>query len=247
MVERAVDPSLQSRLARDMIKDRALRFSEAVADESSEISSSKSFWDDFFRVFGRERRRVAHFERLVKILTDNLGEKAGRIDLLWPKVLLVEHKSRGEDLDAAFRQASNYFDGLDEEDIPRFVIVSDFETIRLFDVDRPDAPPKDIPVAKLYKHIDLFSFMYRGTGPAGSSVEVAGDAKETEERQKKAAARLALLYRHLRSKGHSEHELSIFISRIVFCLFADWTGIFPKLFHLCEDLTGILLLYLVFS
>lgn len=44
------------------IKDRALRFSREWADEANEHAEAKSFWDDFFNIFGVSRRRVASFE-----------------------------------------------------------------------------------------------------------------------------------------------------------------------------------------
>ncbi|HQW64324.1 MAG TPA: class I SAM-dependent DNA methyltransferase, partial [Pseudomonadota bacterium] len=73
------------------IKDRALRFSREYAQESSEDAEAKSFWDGFFDVFGISRRRLAAFEKAV----EKHGGGRGRIDLFWPGVLMVEHKSRG--------------------------------------------------------------------------------------------------------------------------------------------------------
>lgn len=85
------------------IKDRALRFSREWAQESSEDAEAKSFWDGFFHIFGISRRRVATFERKVK----KLDGRDGFIDLLWRGVLLIEHKSRGKDLDRAVDSAYN--------------------------------------------------------------------------------------------------------------------------------------------
>ena len=75
------------------IKDRSFAFSRKWEDEESEDAEAKSFWDDFFSVFGISRRRVACFEEPVR----KLGDKYGNIDLFWKGVLLVEHKSRGKD------------------------------------------------------------------------------------------------------------------------------------------------------
>ncbi len=113
------------------IRDRSLTFSREWATECSEDAEAKSFWDGFFNVFGITRRRVASFEAPVK-KGDGQG---GFIDLLWKGVLLVEHKSRGKDLERAARQAFDYFPGLKERDLPRYVLVSDFARFRLFDLD----------------------------------------------------------------------------------------------------------------
>lgn len=109
------------------IRARALVFSREWTDESSEDAEGKSFWDGFFNVFGITRRRVASFEKKVK----RIDGKDGYIDLLWKGVLLVEQKSRGKDLDRAYAQATDYFPGLKERDLPRYVLVSDFARFRL--------------------------------------------------------------------------------------------------------------------
>jgi len=79
------------------IKDRSLKFSNEWADETKERAEKDSFWNDFFNVFGISRRRVATFEEPVKKLSGNQGF----IDLFWKGTLLVEHKSKGKDLDKA--------------------------------------------------------------------------------------------------------------------------------------------------
>lgn len=118
------------------IRDRSLTFSREWATECSEDAEVKSFWDWFFNVFGITRRRVASFEAPVK-KGDGQG---GFIDLLWKGVLLVAHKSRGKDLERAARQAFDYFPGLKERDLPRYVLVSDFARFRLFDLDAQPLP-----------------------------------------------------------------------------------------------------------
>ena len=84
-----------------------------------------------FQCVRRSRRRVATFEQPVK-KSDGHG---GFIDLLWKGILLVEHKSRGKDLDRAFQQAKDYFPGLQDRDLPRYIIVSDFARFRLYDLE----------------------------------------------------------------------------------------------------------------
>ena len=61
------------------IKSRAIVFTNEWKDEVSEDAEAKSFWDDFFNVFGISRRRVATFEQQVKKIDD----QQGFIDLLW--------------------------------------------------------------------------------------------------------------------------------------------------------------------
>lgn len=86
------------------IKSRALLFSKTWADASNEDSEAKPFWIAFFEIFGITDKRVATFELNVK----KLGGSQGFVDLFWPGVLLVEHKSRGKNLDYAVDQAVGY-------------------------------------------------------------------------------------------------------------------------------------------
>ena len=72
------------------IKHRAIAFSKEWQDETREDAEAKSFWDDFFHVFGVRRRTVASFEEPVKKLSGDWGY----IDLFWPGKLLAEHKRR---------------------------------------------------------------------------------------------------------------------------------------------------------
>ena len=113
------------------IKHRAMEFSREWEGESREHAEAKSFWDAFFNVFGINRRRVASFEAAVKKLDGNYGF----IDLFWKGMLIVEHKSEGKDLDKAYDQAMDYFQGLKEHELPKYVLVSDFKRIRLYNLD----------------------------------------------------------------------------------------------------------------
>ena len=74
------------------IKSRAIEFSKEWENESSEDAEAKSFWDGFFDVFGLTRKRLANFEFQV----EKYGGNKGYIDLFWPGMLIVEHKSRGK-------------------------------------------------------------------------------------------------------------------------------------------------------
>jgi hypothetical protein len=113
------------------IKTRAIAFSQEWENETSEDAEAKSFWDGFFNVFGISRRRVATFEQSVK----KLDNKQGFIDLLWKGVILVEHKSRGKSLDKAYQQAIDYFPGLKEHELPKYILVSDFAKFKLYNLD----------------------------------------------------------------------------------------------------------------
>jgi hypothetical protein len=119
------------RLSWNEIKARAARFADEWRNAHYERGESQTFYNEFFEVFGVTRRRVASFEEPVK----RLGEKRGFIDLFWKGVLLVEQKSAGRDLVRAKEQALEYFPGLKEHELPRYLLVSDFQTFELYDLE----------------------------------------------------------------------------------------------------------------
>ncbi len=195
------------------IKDRALRFSRDWAYAESEDADAKSFWDAFFEVFGVSRRRIATFETRVK----KIDGKDGYIDLLWKGNLLIEHKSRGKNLDRAYQQAVDYFPGLREHELPRYVLVSDFARFRLFDLDR--GTQSEVALKDLYKHVKLFGFI-AGYQPQEIAPENPVNIK--------AAMRMAKLHDRLKEIGYGGHDLEVYLVRLLFCLFAEDTGIFER-------------------
>ena len=193
------------------IRDRAARFAKDWAGVTSEQAEAQSFWNDFLQVFGVDRRRVAVFEKKVA----KFSGKPGRIDLFWPGVLLAEHKSAGKDLDAAFDQATDYFAQLKPREVPRYVIVSDFEHIRLYDLETDTTV--DVALADLPKQIRHFGFI------AGYQVQ---QIKPEDPVNLKAAEKMGRLHDQLKAAGYEGHALELLLVRLLFCLFADDTGIF---------------------
>lgn len=196
------------------IKDRALKFSREWADEASEDAEAKSFWDGFFNVYGISRRRVGTFEQRVK----KLDGRDGFIDLLWKGVLLVEHKSRGKDLDRAHKQARDYFHGLTDAELPKYLLVSDFARFRLYDLDGDEAPV-EFDLKDLHKHVRRFGFI------AGYQPRTF---KEEDPVNVLAAERMGKLHDALKVAGYDGHVLEVLLVRLLFCLFADDTGIFAR-------------------
>ena len=135
------------------IRDRALKFSKEWQGESRERAEKDSFYNDFFHVFGISRRRVATFEEPVKKINDRYGF----IDLFWKGKLLIEHKSKGQDLNRAYDQALDYFHGLKEHELPKYVLVSDFEQFRLYNLDT--STEHRFTIAEFVDNIQLFGFI----------------------------------------------------------------------------------------
>lgn len=193
------------------IKSRALLFSKTWADACNEDSQAKPFWIDFFEIFGITNKRVATFELNVK----KLGGAQGFVDLFWPCVLLVEHKSRGKSLDDAVDQAIGYLHNLPERDLPQLVVVCDFARFRVRRLATGETV--EFELKHLHKHVKLFGLL------AGYKVQ---DIRSEDPVNIKAAERMGRLHDALKASGYSGHALEVLLVRLLFCLFADDTGIF---------------------
>ena len=199
------------RLSWNEVRARAAAFADEWRDAAYEKGETQSFYNAFFDVFGVRRRNVARYEAHVA----KLNNRSGFIDLFWPGVPLVEQKSAGRDLKAAYEQAGEYFDALPERDRPRFILVSDFQTFELHDLDEREVVA--FPLSDLPAHVEAFGFIlgvqrrtFRDQDPA--NIE--------------AAELVGRLHDALADAGHRGHDLERFLVRIVFCMFADDTGVF---------------------
>jgi hypothetical protein len=196
------------------IKSRALLFSKTWADACNEDSQAKPFWIDFFEIFGITNKRVATFELNVK----KLGGAQGFVDLFWPGVLWVEHKSRGKSLDDAVDQAIGYLHNLPERDLPQLVVVCDFARFRVCRLASGKTHETvEFELQHLHKHVKLFGLL------AGYKVQ---DIQAEDPVNIKAAERMGRLHDALKASGYSGHALEVLLVRLLFCLFADDTGIF---------------------
>jgi hypothetical protein len=198
-------------LALAEIRSRAFRFAHDWRSANDEIAEAQTFLNEFFQVFGIARRRVAAFESRI---THTDGRR-GRIDLLWKGVALIEMKSRGGNLDRAFAQARDYFPGLADHDLPGFILVCDFGRFRLYDLDA--GRQTEFELAELPDRIELFDFI---SGWKTHRYE------EGLPVNREAAESMGALHDALKEQGFAGHELEVLLVRLVFCLFAEDTGIF---------------------
>jgi hypothetical protein len=201
----------------NQIRANATQFAARWADETDENAGSQSFWNEFLQIFGIDRKRVATFE--ARAQRASTGGR-GRIDLLWPGVLVAEHKSAGKDLAAAEDQAIDYLESIGDAAFPGHVITSDFGRMRIRDLGG-DNQPYEFPLKDLPKEIDRFGFI------AGYSSRRL--SPEQERAVDIAAAQLmASLYERLAETGMSDHEISILLIRLLFLLFGDDTGLWER-------------------
>ena len=195
------------------IKDRALHFSKEWADTSNEEADAKPFLIEFFEVFGISRKRVSTFEHKVKKLDDSNGY----IDLLWKGTILIEMKSRGKNLDKAYQQAVDYTHGLKQHELPKYILVCDFDTFRLYDLE--DDKTIEFKLNDLVNNVQHFGYLL------GYQKKVY---KEQDPANIQAAELMGKLHDRLKEIGYEGHPLEVYLVRLLFCLFAEDTTIFNK-------------------
>ena len=195
------------------IKDRALNFSKEWADTSNEEADAKPFLVEFFNVFGISSKRVSTFEHRVKKLDD----KDGYIDLLWKGTILIEMKSRGKNLDKAYQQAIDYTHGLKQHELPKYILISDFENFRLYDLE--EDKHIEFKLSDLVNNVQHFGYIL------GYQKKVY---KEQDPANIKAAELMGKLHDRLEEIGYTGHPLEVYLVRILFLLFAEDTTIFNK-------------------
>ena len=151
-------------------------------------------------MFGVDAVMVATFEHRVKFADGSQGYA----DCLWQGKILVEMKSRGKDLDAAFQQAMEYVRSLSSDSaapsrkgkhddegavatqLPRAIVVSDFARVRFYDLAH-DAVLTEFALKDFRKFVTLFGFMIGDDGDGGEIREQDPVNRKSADTRKHAA------------------------------------------------------------
>lgn len=191
---------------------RASKFIVRFEDVTSEAGEKQTFYNEFFDIFGKDRKTVAQYEKSVRRLP---GDPPEYIDLLWPRVLLIEHKSAGKNLDEADNQADDYYMSLDNGIVPRYILTSDFQNFRLRDLE--DQGSWDFTLKQLPKKLHLFPFM---------------DGKERDVEEEAVSIRASKLmdaaYKSMRETGYNEKHMGLYLTRLAYCMFAEDSEVFEE-------------------
>src|SRR5699024_3170628 len=137
-------------------------------------------------------------------------------DHLLNGVVLIEMKSKEKKLDKAKSQAFRYVMNLEKEDIPKYIVLSNFERIQIIDLldmnNTYDILSKDLP-----KHLDKFNFLLNKV----QDVHIPSNPVNA-----KAARMIESLHNEILEMNYRRNYADLLMTRIVFCLFAEDSGIF---------------------
>lgn len=204
----------------------------SVVDLLKEITP-ETFIYQLLAAYGKPKASITRLQKGTLNLSKNPGEVVWKKNLLF-RALDASHKhSSGNPRPLQVGKATTAWDLhvlIDKlrksEEVSkhslRFVITTDWETILA--VDTKTAETLDIPISQLHRHVDFF-LPWAGLEKHVSQNESLADIK--------AAYRMAKLYDQICKDNpgldaHGTHALNVFLSRLLFCFFAEDTEIFPQ-------------------
>ena len=220
----------------DIERERnARRFAERWKGRGNEKAETQTFWNEALQdILGVERPGdVISYEKPVDL------EHKSFIDAYIPGTrVLIEQKSLGVDLDkpahqsdgtmmTPFEQAKRYDTWLPASEHPRYIVVSNFKEIRVHDMERPRAAPEIIKLEDLPKEWRKLSFLADPRAPAPHEVRELDVSVKAGELVGKLYQ--ALLSRYARPEDPASlRSLNVLCVRVVFLLYAEDAGLFPK-------------------
>ena len=214
-------------------KKAAKVFAEYWKDRGDEKSDSQSFWLALVRdVLGvAEPEKFILFEERVKL--DHTSFIDGHIPSTH---VLIEQKKKGLNLRSPirqsdgtllnpFQQAQRYSAALPYSQRPRWIITCNFEEFLIYDMEKPTGEPESILLKDLAKEYYRLQFL----------VEEKSELLHREEEISIQAGELvgklydAILKQYIHPDDKASlHSLNILCVRLVFCLYAEDSGIFGE-------------------
>lgn len=214
-------------------KKSAREFAEYWKDKGYEKGQSQPFWLSLLGdVLG-----VEHPEQLIEFEDQVKMEHTSFIDGYIPSTkVLIEQKSLGKNLDAPikqsdgslltpFQQAKRYVTELPLSKHPRWIVTSNFDEFRIYDMERPNDPAEVVRLADLEREVHRLQFLVREQSEyVRREMEVSLEAGEI----------VGIIYDALSEQYDdlkdpvSQHSLNVLCVRLVFCLYAESAGIFGR-------------------
>ena len=223
-------------------KQAAKQFVKEWTGKGYEKGETQRFWIDLLHtVFGIDNpTKMMEFELPVKTITKEKGSDF--IDAyIHPTKVLIEQKGSHVDLNAKakqsdgaeltpYQQGRRYAAGLPVSMTPRWIVVCNFQTFEVHDMEHPNDAPQIIQLADLEKEYHRLSFLVDDTNiHLKKELEVSIQAGEI----------VGVLYDKILaqykdpSNPESQKALNKLCVRLVFCLYAEDAGIFGSkdMFH----------------
>lgn len=200
---------MQVKLSIDAIRARAAKLAKNFAEVKSEKSHDQNFMRELCQVFGVNPNRIQWQFKLKD------GKNSKWADGVLPGMALFEIKSRGEDLETAYDQAARYIQLMQDADVPPMVIVSDYANIHVYCAgEKTVIRLEDLP--------NQLEVLLPLAGYEAIAVKRQSAANEA------AAEQIGKLHDLMKANGYQGNDLETYLVRLLFCLFADDTGLFGE-------------------
>lgn len=216
----------------------ARQFAADWEDRGDEKQETQAFWLALLqKVFGvEEPEKYISFERRVEVDDPRTGKRTTKfIDGYIPQTrVLVEQKSKDivltrgykqsdGSLLSPYQQARRYGAYLPQSEQPRWIVVCNFQTFEIHDMNFPNGEPEVLTLADLAADCSKLNFL----------VNTGSDAIKHEEKVSLQAGELVgVLYDALLQQYKDPTDpttlksLNALCVRLVFCLYAEDAGIF---------------------
>jgi hypothetical protein len=211
----------------------AKKFAKTWKDRGYEKGETQPFWIALLgSVFG-----IPNPENYIKFENQVQLERTKFIDATIPTArVIIEQKSKGIDLTkpekqsggdflTPYEQAKRYGDGLEFSKRPRWIVTCNFQEFRVHDTEYPNKEPEIIRLADLPKEYYRLSFL---VDPENTHVQ------REMELSIQAGEIVGKLYDEILknyidpTSEETLKSLNILCVRLVFCLYAEDSGIFGK-------------------
>ncbi|MDP3211904.1 DNA methyltransferase [Methylotenera sp.] len=175
--------------------------------------SEDTFIFNLLEVYGKPKSSIARLQN------GNYNLLNKQDEILWKKVVYFT-STKSENLHSQIDEARKNKAIISHQ--PRFLIITDYKTFLAVDTKTDDT--LDIAFSELGKNFDFF-LPWAGMEKAQHKNENPADVK--------AAEKMAKLYDEILKDNPVKtteelHQLNVFLSRLLFCFFAEDTEIFPK-------------------
>ncbi len=192
------------------LRKRLSAFAHIWQSTTSERADEKLFTAQFLACFDV----LPHQYRREFAVTRQDGT-TGYMDGFIPGKVIIEGKSLGKDLIRARKQAEEYRWACPAHQQPQFVLLHDFDRFALFDLVQDKQ--HDCTLKELPRKAEWFRFLLDDAAPV---------ITEETEADRRAAEQMAVLHDALLRSNFAGRDLEVFLTRLLFCLFADDTAIF---------------------
>ena len=233
----------------DELEERLQSFVDYVKEhmkEGSEKSHAQIFLDRLFQAFGHSGVLDIGAKPEAKLQVQNYHvseenhKENGNVsvndeiqidtttkfcDLLWPKKVLIEMKSKKENLNLHFSQAKGYWDIL-YSDQTEYVVLCNFKEFWIYNWRHQRDRVNKVLLVDLTKDWRAMSFLL----PERDRIENKIETRYYEDKvavTKEAAKHVSYLYTSLK-KRIGEEKGQLLSLQCLICLFADSTGLFPS-------------------